>query len=189
MNLNFLHSSILWVIISLPSSQTRLLNLNSVLIDSKLLRMSDSSVFITMANDTNPILTAINSLPFETDSDKAFIMMEALKAHALLTQSILQAFLTLAGIQFTSFWISNQIHIPNAFPALLLEMSNVVPANTIASIKPEVVLPMLAVLDEGEGVQPQVAGDEWGQKMMDVQSAWSQNKKGQGVRVMGKFVH
>lgn len=140
-----------------------------------------------MTNGTSAILELFKFLSFTSDSAKAFVMMEALQSHADLTQAPIKAFLTLAGVDFTSFWISNQIHILDAFPALLLELLTLFSGNIIASIEPEIVLPMLAVLDEGEGVKPQVAGQEWGLQMMNAPSAWDNNMLGQGCRVMGKF--
>lgn len=187
MNLKFLNCVILGVFLSLPPSHAGLIKLNSILMEKKLLKMPTSSVFLTLANSTSSVLSTINSLPFASDTEKAFVMMEALKAHADVTQMVLREFLTLAGFEFTSYWITNQIHIKEAIPPLLLELTSLFSGNIIASIMQEVVLPMLSVLDEGVGIKPQAAGQEWGQKMMNVQSAWDNGMKGKGTRVMGKF--
>jgi subtilisin family serine protease len=127
-----------------------------------------ANIIIKMAATTKPVLNGLNAMRFADRNTRLNTVASTLKAHAAESQKDVLALL--AGIKHKSFWITNEVFVPNADAALVEKLASVA---GISEIHEEYIMKIDEPIDV-QTVQRSGVLAEQGVELIQAHLVWSQ---------------
>lgn len=153
-----------------------------ILRDPGLLQRPRSNLILTLHNPTGPVLQQVASTTYPNRVARLQALTTALRTATTTWQAPVLAALRTQNIQATPYWVTNQIYVRNANPAIVTFLRGVTGIREIAE---EIILPILPVFNPTVGTPPN--GTEWNVRMVGAEQVWPQSR-GQGIVVGGKNI-
>lgn len=147
---------------------------------SVLARGETANVFISLTG-TQSVLNQLNAQRFQDRNARLNSVAFSLKNHAAASQKSIAEFLRQSRIAFKSFWISNQIYIPNASLALVEKIAAM---DLVSEITEEVVIPVALPISSKVS---EVKALQWGVEKIEANRVWTMpgGNNGTGIVVAG----
>jgi len=160
----------------------------SAKIESRLLdtfrSQKTANIVINMREGTSQVLEGVTARSFSNRVDRIQAVADALMFHADRTQKAVWTFLDSQKIEYSTFWISNQIFINDASLELAEKLATIA---EIGEISEEIVVQLdepidLRTEDRPYNVTPRA--NQWGVEKIEAHLAWA-TTDGRGVVVGG----
>lgn len=139
------------------------------------------NVIVTMKERTDDVLQTLRTLKFSTREKRSQAFKDGLESHATRTQHDLFALLEQSGSTYTrseSFWLTNQVFIQGATPALI---SKIAKLSSVQSVAPEEIFPhVFPTLATGATTTASVT-PQWGVSKIRAPEVWATGNTGKGV--------
>lgn len=138
-----------------------------------------SDIMIQMSEPMGPIINSY-SRPSEGESRDAQVtnMAHALQLASLASQAPVLAALAPFNVQTESYWLTNQIYVKGASPAMVHMLQGF---GVIKEIYAEKQFPLIPIFNPAVGEEPK--GPLWNIKKIKAHKVWEKGVKGKGVVV------